>query len=242
MKKAAPKKAATRSQAISHKTSSSTSSGHARSGKGRNSERVKNAVKQVKGVQSVSRQESKTVSKSQPTKTASKTPARVTFSEPAEVTQQTERFNKAMELFHARELKKARDLFEEAAEGPNREMAFSARMHQRMCEQRLERQQVRLETADDYYNYGVALTNQRRLEEARKHLEQAIKMHDADHYQYALAVCLAMSGKVEEAAERLARAVELAPQTRITVRNDPDFSEYIHHPAIQAVLNSPKPA
>ncbi len=235
MKKSAPPKAAIK-KTVSKKSAPRTAHSKAHPGP------TRNAVKQGKGVVSSSRQESKTVSKPQPTKAAAKTASRPAFSEPADVKQQTERFNKAMELFHSRELKKARDLFEQVAEGPNKEMAFSARMHLRMCEQRLEKQQVRLETAEDYYNYGVALTNQRRLDDARKHLETAIKMRDADHYRYALAVALALAGNLDEAAQHLSRAVEMQPINRVTLRTDPDFSEHIAHPAIQAILNPAKSA
>ena len=178
--------------------------------------------------------------KSQPPKTTAKTPTRQAFSEPVDVKQQTERFNKAMELFHARELKKARDLFQQVADGPSKTLAFSARTHLRMCEQRLEKQQIHLNTAEDYYNFGIALTNQRKLEEAEKSLRQSLKMDETDYHHYALAVALALAGNVEEAATHLQKAIVMEPNNRIALRNDVDFKDHLSHPAIQAILNSQK--
>jgi tetratricopeptide (TPR) repeat protein len=143
-----------------------------------------------------------------------------------------------MKLFHEREFRQARDLFEKASSGPNREIVFAARTHQRMCEQRLEKSAVRLETPDDYYNYGVALTNERRLDEARKYLEKAVSMRSADHYEYALALCLGLEGDIDGAASHLRRAIELDPRNRSAVRKDSDFSELLQHAAFQAVLES----
>jgi tetratricopeptide (TPR) repeat protein len=151
---------------------------------------------------------------------------------------QMESFDRGMELFHARDFRRARDAFEKAASGPNREIVFAARNHQLMCERRLEKNTPALETAEDYYNYGVALTNERRLEEAQKHLEKAISMRSADHYHYALALCLGLEGKMEPAADHLRRAIELDPRNRVAVRNDPDFSELLHHASFQAALES----
>jgi tetratricopeptide (TPR) repeat protein len=95
-----------------------------------------------------------------------------------------------------------------------------------------------LETPDDYYNYGVALTNERRLDEARKHLEKAVSLRAADHYEYALALALGLAGDMEAAAKHLRRAIALDPRNRVTVRNDSDFSELLRHTAFQSVLES----
>lgn len=176
---------------------------------------------------------------SKQTKTSSPKPAPPSrASESGEAKLQMESFNRGMELFHARDFRRARDQFEKAASGPNREIVFSARTHQRMCEQRLEKPAPSLETAEDYYNYGVALTNERRLDEARKHLEKAASMRSADHYEYALALCLGLAGEIDQAAAHLRRAIELDARNRVAVRNDADFSELLHHAAFQSVLES----
>ena len=170
------------------------------------------------------------------TKSAAKPVVRPTSTQSAEAKAQADQFGKAMELFHARDLKKARDYFEKASEGPNKEMAFAAKTHQRMCEQRLEKQTVTLNTPEDYYNYGVALTNRGQLAEARKNLEQALKLEEADHYHYALALAVGQAGDLEAAAKHLARAFELNPRNRTSVRNDPDFVELLKNPALQELV------
>ncbi len=155
--------------------------------------------------------------------------------EPPEVRAQREKFNKAMELFHGRDFRKAFDAFEQAAAGPLREISFAARTHQRMCEQRLEKQTVRLETPEDYYNYGVALTNERNLEAARANLEKAVSLREADHYEYALAACLALMGAYAASADHLSKAISLDPRNRIAARNDADFSDALKRPEFQAI-------
>src|SRR5947209_5926508 len=82
-------------------------------------------------------------------------------------------FEGAMKLFHVRQLREARELFVTAASGPERDVAQRARVHIAMCDRRLEQSPVNLLSAEDYYNYGVALINTRNLAEARTHLEKA---------------------------------------------------------------------
>ena len=114
--------------------------------------------------------------------------------QPPSAQKQLSTFEQAMKLFHARNLKEARDLFEQAAQGPERDVANRARMHA-MCDRRLEQATVSLGTAEEYYNYGVALINARNVAEARVHLEKALEMAPgADHIYYALALAQALGG------------------------------------------------
>src|SRR2546430_7875611 len=104
-------------------------------------------------------------------------------------------FEAAMKLFHARKFKEARDHFQEAATGPERDVAQRARVHIAMCERRLQQGAVQLGSAEEYYNYGVALLNARNVPEARTALEKALEMAPgSDHVHYALALALALSG------------------------------------------------
>src|SRR5215470_11132228 len=64
-------------------------------------------------------------------------------------------FEAAMKLFHARKLKEARDLFQQATIGPERDVAQRANLHIAMCDRRLQQvTAVPLGSAEDYYNYG----------------------------------------------------------------------------------------
>jgi tetratricopeptide (TPR) repeat protein len=134
-------------------------------------------------------------------------------------------------------LKEARELFLEAAAGPERDVAHRAKLHASMCDRRLDVPSVNLRTAEDYYNYGVALLNTRKVEESRTNLEKALQMApDTDHIHYALALVYALAGEASSAYEHLRRAIELEPRNRIMARQDGDFSALSGHPQFQALL------
>jgi tetratricopeptide (TPR) repeat protein len=145
-------------------------------------------------------------------------------------------FDEAMRLFHARDFGAARALFARAAESANRSLAFAARSHLQMCEQRLEQRGPELRTPEDRYAYAVALTNLGRHGEAIRQLEEALAVQEADHYHYALSVAAGLSGNIESAARHLQRAIELSPANRNAARTDPDFAAFASHPLIQALI------
>ncbi len=94
-------------------------------------------------------------------------PARAAAPQLSNGKKQLSSFEAAMKLFHARNLKQARALFEEAAHGPERDVAQRARLHIAMCDRRLGQESVSLRSAEDYYTYGIALLNSRKIAEAR---------------------------------------------------------------------------
>jgi tetratricopeptide (TPR) repeat protein len=146
-------------------------------------------------------------------------------------------FEAAMKLFHARQFKEARDLFLQAGRGPERDIANRAQLHLAMCDRRLQRTTVNLGSAEDYYNYGVALINSRNLPEARAHLEKALEMSPAaDHVHYALALAQALSGDMANAQQNLKRAIELEPRNRLIARQDADFAPLANQPPLDALL------
>jgi len=96
---------------------------------------------------------------------------------------------------------------------------------------------VNLRTSEDHYNYGVALLNTRKVEEARTHLGRALEMApDADHILYALALVQALAGDFAGAHDHLKRAIELEPRNRIMARQDADFAALAGQPQFQALL------
>lgn len=144
-----------------------------------------------------------------------------------------------MARFHAREFSEAKRYFEQAAAGPAREIAFSAKTHLRMCEQRLETAAPpKLESPEDRYNYAITLLNERRFDQARHQLELALRDQEADHYLYALAVAIGNLGDIQEAARHLRRSIELSPKNRVVAHNDPDFAELARHGEIRALLQT----
>jgi tetratricopeptide (TPR) repeat protein len=175
-------------------------------------------------------QASKTTKTPDTAKTAA-TPA------PAPGPKQLAAFEAAMKHFHARQFPEAKGLFEQAAGGPERDVAQRARLHITMCERRIGEPAVQLRTAEDYYNYGVALLNSRRIADARSHLERALEIAPgSDHIHYALALAQGLSGDLTNAHENLRRAIELEPRNRVIARQDADFASILSQPPFQALI------
>lgn len=146
-------------------------------------------------------------------------------------------FEAAMKLFHLRQFQEARGLFAQAVLGPERDVANRAQLHLAMCDRRLQQPIVSLGSAEDYYNYGIALINSRNLPEARAHLEKALEMSPgADHVHYALAVAQALAGDLAGAQQNLKRAIELEPRNRLIARQDADFAPLAHQPPLEALI------
>ncbi len=163
--------------------------------------------------------------------------AAVAVTQPLDGQRQLGFFEAAMKLFHARKLREARDLFQKATEGPERDVAQRAQLHMAMCDRRLEQPPVNLRSAEDYYNYGVALMNARNVSGAREHLETALRMAPgSDHIHYALGVAQALAGDFTEAHENLKRAIELEPRNRIIARQDADLAPLANQPPFDALL------
>ncbi len=160
-----------------------------------------------------------------------------------EATTQLAAFEAAMRLFHARELDEARTLFQQAATGAERDVAQRAQLHIAMCNRRLQQTTVSFGTAEEYYNYGVALINARNLTEARTHLEKALEIApESDHIHYALALAQALSGDMAGAHENLRRAIELEPRNRLIARQDADFAPLAHQAVFRSLLYPEKKA
>src|ERR1035437_2142571 len=152
-------------------------------------------------------------------------------------------FEAAIKLFHARQLTEARVLFQQAAAGAERDVAQRAQLHIAMCDRRLQQTTVSFGTAEECYNYGVALINARNAAEARTHLEKALAMAPgSDHIHYALALAQALSGDLANAQENLRRAIELEPRNRMIARQDADFAPLAHQAPFRSLLYPEKKA
>jgi tetratricopeptide (TPR) repeat protein len=163
--------------------------------------------------------------------------AAAALAQSADPRKQRDAFEGAMKLFHTRQLREARELFVSAAGGPERDVAQRSRVHIAMCDRRLEQAPVNLLSAEDYYNYGVALINTRNVSEACVHLRKALEISPfADHVHYALALALALGGDPKHAFESLQRAIELEPRNRMIARQDQDFAPLAHQAPFDALL------
>jgi tetratricopeptide (TPR) repeat protein len=146
-------------------------------------------------------------------------------------------FEAAMKLFHARQLTEARVLFQQAADGAERDVAQRAQLHTAMCDRRLQQTSVSFGTAEECYNYGIALINARNVAEARTHLEKALAIAPgSDHIHYALALAQALAGDFANAHENLRRAIELEPRNRLMARQDADFAPLANQAPFRSLL------
>jgi len=131
----------------------------------------------------------------------------------------------AIKHFNQQNYRRARQILEKLLIAPSRQLAERARVHLKICEQRLSRPApMHLKTGDDHYYYAVSLINLQRYDEARSHLEKARKLlPKADYVYYALASLNALTGDTEAALAHLRVAIRLRPQNRYQARNDADF-------------------
>jgi tetratricopeptide (TPR) repeat protein len=151
---------------------------------------------------------------------------------------QNENYEKAVESFNARKFSRALPLLEKAAEGPNATLRHRAQVYADICRRQISSEKVELKTADDHYNYGVKLMNDRRLEEAERHLQRALRLAPkAGYVHYANAVLSALQGNAESAFGNLKRAIEIDPLNRVLALNDADLGSVMGHPPIARLLH-----
>lgn len=151
---------------------------------------------------------------------------------------QSDLFGSAMKKFGKGDYAGAKEIFEHTAEGPVLAVSESARMYAKICRQRLEQAEVVLKTAEDHYNYGVALINAREISGALKHLQKALSMGDGAHVRYALALASGLDGDMPGAVSNLQRAISMDPSLRSFARSDADFQPLLKDPVIQQVISS----
>ena len=148
-------------------------------------------------------------------------------------------FEAAMKLFHARNLKEARELFAQAIAGPERDVAQRAQLHIAMCDRRLQQSRVGL-------RYGGGLLQLRRGPDQRAQSaggahasgEGAARCRPAsDHIHYALALAQALAGDLAGAHEQSeARHRTGAAQPHQSPRQDADFAPLANQPPFDALL------
>lgn len=152
--------------------------------------------------------------------------------------QQLKQYEEALTLFQQQKFQRAKQILERVAEGPSKELCERARMHMRICDQRISRPPSPvLKTAEDHYTHGVALMNLGRWDDAREHLDRARKAAPkADHIVYAMAVLDCLTGEADSAMDNLKIAIQLRPENRYHARNDEDFAFLQEDPRFTELL------
>jgi tetratricopeptide (TPR) repeat protein len=152
--------------------------------------------------------------------------------------QQLKAYEEALKHFQQQKFAKAREVLEDVVKGPSRELADRAKVHLRICEQRISRVPAAVpKSAEEHYTQGVALMNLGRWDEARDHLDRARKAAPkADHIVYAMAALDCLTGEADSAMENLKVAIQLRPENRYHARNDEDFAFLQEDPRFTELL------
>lgn len=152
--------------------------------------------------------------------------------------QQLKLYEEGLKEIQQQKFQRAKQLLEKVFEGPNKELGDRARVHVRGVEVRLSKTPPSApKSAEDHYTQGVALMNLGRWDEARVHLDRALKAAPkADHIVYAMAALDCLTGEAESAMERLKFAIQLRPENRYHARNDEDFAFLQEDPRFTELL------
>lgn len=162
-------------------------------------------------------------------KAASKVPSRKTKSWPTVFASAVKVYEAGLKLLHREKFDQAKAKFDELIIQYPTETGLLDRANLliRACEHRIRQKSEKvpkLNTADDYYEIGVAELNRRKFDSAKEHFEHAMKLAPkADHVHYALAATSALEGQHEAALEYLEKAIQYRDENRFLAVNDPDF-------------------
>lgn len=151
---------------------------------------------------------------------------------------QLKTYEEAIGLFSQSRFGEAHQRFLSAAGGPASHIADKARSYAQVCERRTASFDLKLNTSEDHFNYGVERLNARDVERAKDHLGRALRLDPrADHVLYTLALCCGLGGDTDGACENLKRAIDLEPRNRILARQDPEFAALASQwPVLRALL------
>lgn len=147
-------------------------------------------------------------------------------------------FEAAIRHFRRRKYGKAKEIFAKLADTAPIGIADRAKIHLRMCEQRLAPQARLLKTAEDYYVAGVFAMSAHQLDRAVECLRRSAKMDpNREETHYALAAAYALQHQKGPAIEHLEISIRLRPQNVVQARtdedlrllaSDPRFSDLVH--------------
>ena len=152
-------------------------------------------------------------------------------SQPADLRQSEALFQAAVRNFelgaralHKQNYEKAKEIFEKLAFSGVAGVAERARVHLRLCEQKLSRPAPAPRKPEELYTLGVGALNSRRLDDAIQYLNKAQRSAPKlEHISYALAAAYSLRGDAEDALQHLREAITLRPQNRIQAKRDEDF-------------------
>jgi len=151
--------------------------------------------------------------------------------------QALDNYQGGIKALQERKFERAVGLLQKVVDGPSRELADRAMLHMNTAKQAMAKTTTSFGSAEEHYDYAVALLNASDYEGARTHLEQILKKTPkADYAMYGLSVLDCLEGKVEDALRRLDQAIKMNPQNRLQARNDTDFKNLADDPRFTELL------
>lgn len=135
-------------------------------------------------------------------------------------------YTQGLTALQKKDYAKAAERFAAALEGSDRpEVRDRARQLLAASRQKAEEAAGKTGEAEDPYLLAVYEKNRGRYKEALELSRKGGRDQKDDRYAYLAASVHAIENRIEEAAQALAKAVELNPRNRIHAFHDPDFSE-----------------
>ena len=141
-------------------------------------------------------------------------------------TDSLKQFEAAVRLLYSHDFEKARLAFERIITtfAEDKEVVERSRIRLKLCQQRIAGKPRAPRTADEHYDWAIALMNEGKYEESIDHLNKALKSNPkCDYVIYALAITQCRTGNFERALASLQQAIGLKPENRFLAQRDTDF-------------------
>ena len=146
-------------------------------------------------------------------------------------------YQAAVLLLQQGKYEKALSILEKLLPDAPVEIQDRCRMYISTCRRQMDKTNLSFLTPEEHYDYAISLLNTGYYEEAREQFNAILSAHpEADYAFYGLAVLEAITGRVQDCLNNLARAIELNPKTRLQARVDNDFQNMVDDPRFTELL------
>ncbi len=147
-------------------------------------------------------------------------------------------YESAVRHIQRQNYEKAKEILDKLVISAPAGVADRARVHLRLCEQKLHPPAKTLKTVEDFYVAGVSELNARRVERALEYLTKAEKLDPKrEEIHYALAAAYALQSNSSAALEHLNKSIKLRPENRFQARQDEDFEALAADARFQSLVN-----
>ena len=155
----------------------------------------------------------------------------------ASVAAALQHYQAAVLLLQQGKYDKALVAFEKLLAAAPAELKERCKMYISTCQRQMNKHNLTFLTPEEHYDYAVSQLNTGYYEEAREQFNNILTGHpDADYAFYGLAVLEAITGRVQDCLNNLARAIELNPKNRLQARVDNDFQNMVDDPRFTELL------